>query len=92
MIGHWHNETINILSHWLGALLVGVLALITYPILHHKHITSDWRDAVGFYVFFASAAFCLVCSGTFHCLTCHSLPVAKQWHAMDYTGIVGELI
>lgn len=90
VVGYWHNETINITSHWGGALLVAGIAAATYPILHHQYPTADWRDALGFYVFFASAIFCLLCSGTFHLLTCHSVPVAKQWHAMDYTGIVGS--
>lgn len=89
VVGYWHNETINITSHWGGAVIVATLAAATYPLILHKHPTADWRDALGFYIFFAAAITCLISSGAFHCFVCHSQPVAKRWHAMDYAGIVG---
>lgn len=89
VVGYWHNETINIVSHWGGAILVAIMAGLTYPFILHNHPTADWKDALGFYVFFASALFCLISSGMFHCLACHSLKVRNQANAMDYAGIVG---
>ena len=89
VVGYWHNETVNIASHWGGAILVAIMAVFTHVFILHNHPTANWRDALGFYIFFASAIFCLMSSGAFHCLMSHSRVVAKQWQTMDYAGIVG---
>lgn len=44
-------------------------------------------DALGFAVFFMSAATCLGFSATFHAVHCHSPGVAAAWNRADYIGI-----
>ncbi|KAI8579882.1 hypothetical protein K450DRAFT_239531 [Umbelopsis ramanniana AG] len=85
-----HNEFVNIWSHALGFALFCFLGVVVswktvfVPIAD----TRTMGDIVFFYTFIAGAMSCLGLSSTYHCLSCHSEPVAAYWNRCDYLGII----
>ncbi|KAG8721112.1 hypothetical protein FRC08_015606 [Ceratobasidium sp. 394] len=81
------RDILNIQSHLLGALAFLCLLLRTWH-SPSRHESVTWHDPAGFGIFLASAVFCMGASALFHTANCHSPPVAKRCHMLDYTGIV----
>ncbi|KAH8101140.1 hemolysin-III related-domain-containing protein [Cristinia sonorae] len=86
--GYLHNETVNIHSHLLGALLfawlLGTFQQVYFS--HYEHTT--WIDSAVFGIFLGSAVICLLGSASYHTCCIHSMEVAKRFNAIDYAGIV----
>ncbi|GAA5913087.1 hypothetical protein JCM8208_000736 [Rhodotorula glutinis] len=89
----WHNETINIQSHFVGFLsLVVLLVYYLFFSSSSPHMLADPHpgDTAIAVLFVISAMHCLLCSTTWHlfagCATIH-------WHrgaaCVDYVGISG---
>ncbi|KAH9899349.1 HlyIII-domain-containing protein [Cubamyces lactineus] len=88
VFGYLHNETVNIHSHLLGAVLFLTL-LATFPAVHFTHYESTtWTDVVMFTIFLSASVFCLFSSAFYHTFSAHSQEVAGRCNALDYTGIV----
>ncbi|KAG0303698.1 hypothetical protein BGZ98_006395 [Dissophora globulifera] len=87
-LGYLHNESVNIWSHLLGA----VVCIVGSPLAYFKIIgvleTIRWTDVAVFYIFMAGAIICLSMSASFHTFSCHSEKVSHQWNRCDYVGIV----
>ncbi|KAI8149276.1 pPR-type GPCR protein [Fennellomyces sp. T-0311] len=86
-----HNESVNIWSHLLGFVFffgLGVHFLWAQPFA--DSLTA--ADYVYFFSFLLGAMTCLGFSSTFHCVSCHSEPVAAQWNRCDYAGIVTLIV
>uniref|UniRef100_A0A914C4G8 Uncharacterized protein n=1 Tax=Acrobeloides nanus TaxID=290746 RepID=A0A914C4G8_9BILA len=79
-----HTETGNIWSHLLGC--VAFIILATWFLLR-PGATIIIEEKVVFSFFFIGAILCLGISCLFHTLNCHSKPVAKIFHKLDYVGI-----
>ncbi|BGP33924.1 inc metabolism membrane protein [Rhodotorula toruloides] len=89
----WHNETINIQSHFLGALsLVVLLVYYLFFSTSSPHALADPHpgDTAIAVLFVLSAMHCLLCSTTWHlmsgCATSHWFRGAA---CVDYVGISG---
>jgi adiponectin receptor len=83
-----HNETCNIYTHLIGAILVWPVAYIYMRILPEPQYDNVLRaDYVMFIIFFFSCEFCLLSSATYHLMQPHSHEVEQFWHRMDLTGI-----
>lgn len=88
-----HNETCNIYTHLLGALILLFIALFFLRHLSNlESPTVSATDYLMFLIFFSSAKFCLLCSTAFHLLGAHSQPAEQFWHRMDLLGIVGVTV
>jgi adiponectin receptor len=87
-LGHLHNESVNIWTHLIGAVLAATAAIHLYLTLQPRfhHATAD--DATVFSCFFGGAVACLGMSATFHALSNHSERVAKFGNRLDYIGII----
>ncbi|PHH74040.1 hypothetical protein CDD80_3402 [Ophiocordyceps camponoti-rufipedis] len=83
-----HNESVNIWSHLVGALLALATGLYLYCVVHPRYRYATPRDVFVFGCFFAGAAVCLGMSATYHTILHHSEPVARWGNKLDYTGIV----
>ncbi|KAK9687414.1 hypothetical protein K7432_014799 [Basidiobolus ranarum] len=83
-----HNETGNVYSHLLGAVLFLVAAIFTTLNVLSQFETTQWADFIVMYIFIAGAIACLCCSTLFHLFHCHSEDVAVLWNRCDYLGIV----
>lgn len=86
-IFHIHNETVNIWSHLIPALLSLPGAAVLYTILKPRYDRASSADVAAMSCFFIGAAVCLGMSSTFHTLSNHSPKVSKMWNQLDYAGI-----
>lgn len=91
-LGYLHNETVNIYSHLLPAMLSVPAAYQLYRALAPRYQTAADSDLAAFGCFFAGAAFCLGMSATYHTISNHSPTVARIGNALDYIGIVGLIV
>lgn len=87
-LNHLHNETVNIYSHLLGALLFLFAGLIAFVVFKPRYAKVSHEDVYVFGCFFAGAVACLGMSATYHTISNHSPAVAKLGNKLDYLGIV----
>ena len=96
-----HNETVNINSHLLGALMFLVLPIWGFEISAWRayvsssttHVPLTWlfrspADVLPFLPFFIGAVICLTTSALFHALSNVSPEIARKGNQADYGGIV----
>jgi adiponectin receptor len=87
-LGYLHNETVNIYSHLIGALLAAIAGVVLYNILEPRYDTATKEDIFVFGCYFAGAVACLGMSATYHTIQNHSHEVAIWGNKLDYLGIV----
>lgn len=87
-LAYWHNETINIYSHLIPALLSLPCAVAIYELLEPRHEQATKSDVIAFCCFFLGAALCLGMSATYHTISNHSPMVNQIGNQLDYVGIV----
>lgn len=83
-----HNETVNIYSHLIPAVLS-----ITAQVLVHRYFTAQYPEATSgdrlvFAFFLLTAATCLGGSSTYHTLMNHSESISHMWLRLDFMGII----
>ncbi|EKG20139.1 Hly-III-related protein [Macrophomina phaseolina MS6] len=83
-----HNETVNVYTHLLGALVALVGSYGLYSSLRPRYDTATHEDVVMFACFFLGAATCLGMSASFHLTSNHSPEVQSFGNKLDYMGIV----
>ena len=83
-----HNESVNIFSHLIPAVLFSILAVILYITIVPRYESIEKADVFVFGCFFAGAAICLGMSATYHAISNHSHVVARFGNKLDYVGIV----
>lgn len=89
----FHNETCNIYTHLLGAVLLPLVAIRFMQVLSEpRFLTVSGRDYVVLGIFFCSAECCLVFSTAYHFLGCHSYDLEQFWLRMDLLGVVAVTI
>ncbi|KAL6910523.1 mPR-like GPCR protein [Trichoderma evansii] len=83
-----HNESVNIYSHLIPAVvfLLGEWYIIQYLTTRYPNITSV--DYFIFSFFLLTAVVCLGLSTTYHTLMNHSSDVEQLWLRFDLVGIV----
>jgi adiponectin receptor len=87
-LGYLHNESVNIYSHFIGAVMFSGLGVILYTTIKPRYDTAAPSDVWAFACFFAGAALCLGMSGTYHTVSNHSPIINKMGNKLDYVGIV----
>ena len=87
-LGYLHNETVNIYSHLIGAVLAITSGIVLYSVLKPRYETATREDVVVFSCFFLGATACLGMSATYHTISNHSQAVASFGNKLDYLGIV----
>jgi adiponectin receptor len=87
-LAHWHNETINIYSHLIPALLSLPCAIALHRLLQPRYDQATKGDVIAFSCFFLGAALCLGMSATYHTISNHSPMVNQIGNQLDYVGIV----
>jgi adiponectin receptor len=87
-----HNESVNIWSHLLGALVAGLVSWHLYAAVRPRYEAASRGDVIAFACFFAGAVLCLGMSATFHALLNHSEAVMKWGNKLDYSGIVALIV
>lgn len=87
-LGYLHNETVNIYTHLIGALLAIVSIFPLYHQLQPRYSLAGKDDVLVFSCFFFGAAACLGVSATYHTISNHSEIVQSFGNKLDYLGIV----
>jgi adiponectin receptor len=87
-LGYIHNETVNIYSHLVGALMALISGLIILFVLRPRYETATLEDIFVFGCFFLGAVACLGMSATYHTISNHSHAVNSFGNKLDYLGIV----
>ena len=87
-----HNETVNIWSHLLGAIVAVVGGVYLYWVIRPRYDSATQADVTAFACFFAGAVVCLGMSATYHAILDHSEDVAKWGNKLDYVGIVALIV
>jgi len=88
IFGYLHNETVNIHTHLLGAILFLAFLGSFHSVYFTRYESTTWLDYAVFTIFLSSAVFCLLASSFYHTFLVHSREVALRCHAADYSGIV----
>lgn len=81
-----NNESGNVYSHLLGAMLFSFLLILTELHLHKNN--ADYLDYIVVNIGIVSAISCFVFSSMFHLFSNHSKKVCINWGLMDYVGII----
>lgn len=87
-LSYLHNESVNIYSHLIGAVLFSASAFLLYSITKPRYDSATSSDILAFGCFFLGAALCLGMSATYHAISNHSPTVARFGNKLDYVGIV----
>ncbi|EJP70988.1 Hemolysin-III protein [Beauveria bassiana ARSEF 2860] len=84
-----HNETCNVYTHLIGALLLPLIAATVMRSLSQPQFSVvSGTDYTMFAIFFWTAECCLLFSTAFHLFGAHSHEAEQFWHRMDLLGIV----
>lgn len=87
-----HNESVNIWSHLLGAIVFLASAAYVDRVVRPRYESASSADVLVFACFFGGAVVCLGMSATYHTLSNHSDTVSKWGNKLDYTGIVALIV
>jgi adiponectin receptor len=87
-LGYLHNESVNIYSHLIGAVIFSIAAGVLYKQIKPRYDTASSGDVLAFSCFFLGATLCLGMSATYHAISNHSQHVARFGNKLDYVGIV----
>lgn len=84
---YWHNESINIWTHFLPGVLSIPSGAFLYSVLKPRYELASSTDVFVMSCFFFGAAAGMTMSGIYHTLSDHSPTVSKFWNQLDYVGI-----
>jgi adiponectin receptor len=84
-----HNETCNVYTHLIGAILLPLIATISMRVFSEPQFFDvSGTDYVMFGIFFWCAECCLLFSAIYHLMGPHSHGVEQFWLRMDLLGII----
>lgn len=83
---HLHNETVNIYTHLIGAVLALLAGGYAYGTLKPRYEQATQQDVLVFACFFGGAVSCLGMSAAYHTISNHSERVARLGNRLDYLG------
>jgi adiponectin receptor len=81
---HWHNETLNVWTHFAGFVLFLILALLSYATWLNRATLGEIITST---VFFLSAMMMMLFSTIFHLYNCCSSGHYDFTAKLDYSGI-----
>lgn len=91
-LGYVHNETVNIYSH----LIPAVLALAANTRLHvyfsEAFPHAAFADRLIFHIYLATSSVCFSVSSLYHILLCHSESYSRFWVRIDYATIILQIL
>ncbi|KAL6230443.1 hypothetical protein BDW75DRAFT_222612 [Aspergillus navahoensis] len=87
-LAYLHNETVNIYSHLIPAVLLSFLSIPLHTSLKGRYTSVSTADTIVLGCFVLGAVLCLAISAIFHTVKNHSPHIARIANRMDYIGIV----
>ncbi|KAI9679973.1 MAG: hypothetical protein M1817_004988 [Caeruleum heppii] len=83
-----HNETVNIYSHLVPAILFVILQIVIHRVFQSIYPLATAEAHLVFAFFLLTAAVCLGMSATYHTMVNHSQKVSERFLRLDFAGIV----
>ena len=83
---HLHNESVNIYTHLIGAVLALLAGVYAYGALRPRYERATQQDVLVLVCFFGGAVSCLGMSAAYHTVSNHSERVARLGNRLDYLG------
>ena len=83
-----HNESINIFSHLVPAVLFLLAEGLVFYNVQASYPSVTIGDRLIFVFFLFTAAICLGMSATYHTVMNHSMRVSNLWLRLDLVGII----
>uniref|UniRef100_A0A093XFB7 ADIPOR-like receptor IZH2 n=1 Tax=Talaromyces marneffei PM1 TaxID=1077442 RepID=A0A093XFB7_TALMA len=84
-----HNESCNVYTHLIGALLLPLVATtLLRDLAEPRFLNVSTMDYAMFGIYFWCSEVCLILSALYHLMQPHSYQVEQFWHGMDLLGIV----
>ena len=84
-----HNETCNVYTHLIGALVLPFIAMASLKLLSKPQFFDVvGMDYIMFGMFFWCAECCLIFSAVYHLMGPYSHDMEQFWHRADLLGIV----
>lgn len=88
-----HNETANIFTHLIPALITLVMLFSIFPRYFESQFPEATRqDRLIFEIYLLTSFTCFAVSTLFHTLLCHSQHYFDLWIRFDYVAIVFQIV
>lgn len=91
-LGYLHNETVNIYSHLVPAVITFIRAASIHLYFRAHYPNILWLDQLAFYLHLGVSAFCFTISTIYHFSLSHSKFHADFWGRLDYVAILLQLV
>ncbi|KAK4223219.1 hemolysin-III related-domain-containing protein [Podospora fimiseda] len=89
---HLHNETINIYSHLLPAM-IALSANCNLHLYFTQHYPSSlFLDRLAIHIYLTTSLICFGISSFYHTLNCHSQTYSELWARWDYAAIILQTV
>ncbi|KAJ4303846.1 hypothetical protein N0V88_001443 [Collariella sp. IMI 366227] len=86
-----HNETVNIYSHLVSALISVILAAMASRYFSATFPTATRTDRLVYEIYLATSVACFAISSLYHTLLCHSRYYRDLWVRIDYVAILFQI-
>lgn len=91
-LGYVHNETVNIYSHLVPAVITFTRAAFIHLYFRAHYPNILWVDQLAFYLHLGVSTLCLTISAIYHMSLSHSEFYADFWGRLDYVAILLQLV
>ena len=91
-LGYVHNETVNIYSHLVPAVITFTRAAFCHLYFRAHYPNALLVDQLAFYLHLGVSTFCFTVSTTYHMSLSHSEFYADFWGRLDYVAILLQLV
>ena len=91
-LGYIHNETVNIYSHLVPAIITLARTMSIHLYFRAHYPDAFWEDQLAFYLHLGLSTFCFSVSTIYHILLSHSKFYSEFWGRLDYVAILLQLV
>jgi adiponectin receptor len=89
---YMHNESVNIYSHLVPAIVALVAALVVPWYFRTNFPKASRQDRLIFEIYLSTSVICFTTSSLYHTLLCHSQPYFNLWVRIDYVAILVQIL
>lgn len=89
---YMHNETVNIYTHMIPAIVFLFAQTFILFLLHRRFPEAKPLDYIVFSFFLLSACIAMSLSFLYHTLMNHSMGISYLWLRLDYVGILALIL
>lgn len=87
-----HNETVNIYSHLIPAVIAFASNYFLNLYWRERYPTASMADQLAIHAYLTTSVLCFGISATYHTLDCHSQALSGLWNRLDYAAIILQTV